>query len=437
MGIVINTLLPSLNAQGQINKNERSYKKSIAKLASGYKINKSADDASGLAVSEKMRNKITALDTDSMNCEDGINLLQTADGAMEEINEILQRCTMLAGKAANGTLGKEERRIIRNEIDELHEEIFRIKDSVKFNERKILKTEGDKISINGSLPSWASADTESLSGSVLGGKYNDGSDDYVAAVIDISSFSPEDIPDSVGKGFYTTCCTCDNFYSVKFTDSDQSTMKTSGNNYIFEVSLKGVKTPKELYERIKLETANLGTHYSEIKYDDGKMYIHDNRKGVKPDPDNNRGLFGGGVAYESSEVIEDLSFKIGDTSTKADKLDIKLPDISARKLGLSNIDVINPDNAMKAIEVYKNAGKVITDARGKIGAYQNRLEHTINTLTQASENTTESRSRIMDTDMAKESTELARFSILSQSSQAMLAQANSQPEGILSLIQQQ
>lgn len=433
MGIVINTLLPSLNAQGQINKNERSYKKSISKLASGYKINKSADDASGLAMSEKMRNKITALDTDSMNCEDGINLLQVADGAMQEINDILQRCTVLAGKAANGTLDDEERQIIQDEIDELHAEIFRIKDNVKFNEKNILQ-DGDNVVIKGKMPAWADMDADSIADGVLSQNNNGCS----ASTIDISSFSPADISSSVGTGFHTTCCTCDEFYSIEFTDEPTSSVENSGQNYIYKVGLDGAVDAQDVFNRIQSVTGNpINGHNTALSFDNGVITVYDRRPGQKPDYDNNMGLIGGGSAYQSDRKAIDLSFKIGDTSTSADKLKVNIPSISPRKLGLPNVDVTHQEGASKAIGVYRHAGQIISEARGAIGAYQNRLEHTINNLTQTSENTTESRSRIMDTDMAKESTELAKFSILNQSSQAMLAQANSQPEGILSLIQQQ
>ena len=133
MGLVVQSNMSSLNVNNKLDKSKSKMQKSMQKLASGCKINRASDDASGFAISEKMRNQITVLDVDIENCEDGNNLIQVADGAMAEVAELLTRCSVLSGKATNGILSDDEREIIQDEIDELHEEIERIQLTTKFN----------------------------------------------------------------------------------------------------------------------------------------------------------------------------------------------------------------------------------------------------------------------------------------------------------------
>ena len=237
MGLVINTNTPGIKSSNTLSRNERKAQRSMAKLASGIKINRASDDASGLAISKKMRSQIAVLDVDVENCEDGTNMLQLADGAMAEVGEILIRCAVLAGRATNGILGDDEREIIQDEIDELHEEIDRIYLTTNFNGIQVFG-EGSKSDFRGGLPSWMIMDPTSEKAGILGLTYTDSNGDvFPATYFNIGSFDG-DISSDIGKGFSTTCCGCKNKYCIEFIDDTTSPPYEkigSGQDYLIKV----------------------------------------------------------------------------------------------------------------------------------------------------------------------------------------------------------
>ena len=360
---------------------------------------------------------------------------------MAEVGEILIRCSVLAGRATNGILGDEEREIIQDEIDELHEEIDRIYLTTNFNGIKVFG-EGGTDDHQGGLPYWMTMDRASQESETLGSIYTDNNKNYAATIFDISRFNGN-LAGTVGKGFSTTCCTCSKRYCIEFTDDTDNQVETVGsNNYVFKIGLKGATTPQDVYDRIlktadgnALRAGTGGGHKTIVEFADGQLIVHNSVSGEKPQKEEEWGLMNAGIytGLPKSEPNR-IELKIGETSTTPDRLKIDKPDVSTKNLGIENVFVLTQDEALEARDAYKNAGEFISSERGRIGAYQNRLAHTSNVHTETIENTTAANSRIEDTDMAKEFTEYTSNNILTQAAQSMLAQAKSNPESILSLL---
>lgn len=464
------------NANRQLGLNVRKKEKAAEKLSSGYRINRSADDAAGLAISEKMRRQIRGLTQASANAQDGISMVQIADGAMAEVHEMLNRATELSIKAANGTLTDTDRGYIETEIEELKKEIDGISDRTVFNEIQVLKGKdvpkpppGTTVAITGGLPSFVTIDADTASKNYMATVYTTQevcsttnqtySIDHSAAQIDFSQFAgtASQINDLIDSGFYTTCCTCDNHYSVKFTHGTTNSMTRSGSHYIYNIGIDGAANASDLIGRIIAGTNNgyPNSHYTKLAQDGNVLVVYDDRSmGADPTGLSNskwsgwsnpmfnikansgRGKFGAGVATEYTEKNaqpEMIQLQVG--SEAGQLLTIELPSISCKTLQIDGIDVRTQKTAGEAIETLKNATAYVSRERSRMGTYQNRLEHTIRNLDNVVENTTAAESLIRDTDMAHEMMVFSNSSILSQAGQAMLAQANQSNQGILALLQ--
>lgn len=445
MGMLIRTNSPANFASRNLNKNTKNSNSALEKLAAGYKIIRAADDASGLAISEKMRVQITQLDTYSGNAENGISLIQTAEGALSEISDMLHRCVELATKAANGIYTQIERDIIQTEIDQIRSEIDRISDTAHFNKILLLKGPQTEIINNqpiiiSTLPSWATLS----GGGSLSDNYQVDSNIYSASYLDCSAFdlttNPNAIKDAVGKGFYTTCCTCTNHYSIEFTDSNKNSVQRSGRHFIYKVGIANAKTAEDIYDAIIGATNNgrPNGHYTKfVKTNDGRLIMHDNRNGQKPSPSNSMGLADAGIAYDPDDIenttggLASINVGLG----KVGKIYINLPEISTISLNIAGASVLTTESASNSIDVFRDAVDKVSLTRSLLGALQNRTDRTINNLNTTSENLSAAKSRLKDTDMAKEMAEFTKNNILIQSSQAMLAQANTQSQNVLQLVQ--
>lgn len=448
MGLAIRTNASALNAFGNLKKNDKNSTLSLEKLASGYKINRSADDASGLAISEKMRQQITALETYSDNAENGINLIQTAEGYMAEVGDILNRCVELSVKAANGIYTTTERNIVQDEVNKLHEEIDRISETANFNELKLLqgpKTEVNVITskpiIISTLPPWGALSSNFLVSDTY--TPNGSSSAHPSATFDASAFtgSPADIQAAVGTGFHTTCCTCTNHYSIEFTADTKSSYQASGMHNIYKIGIGNCQTADDVYKAI-INGTNSGRpkgHYTQFLIKDGKLLIYDNRAGMTASPGSDRGILGAGVAYDPDDITQEkttgafVSINVG--HKKVGKILIGLSEISTSSLGIGGVSVGSQEGAGQAIDIYREAIDKVSLHRSIFGALQNRVDYTINNLNATYENTSAAKSRIKDTDMAKEMAEFTKNNILIQASQSMIAQANTQAQNVLQLLQ--
>ncbi len=458
MRLTINTNTPAITSKNNLKKSSNKINKSIEQLSSGMKINRAADDSSGLAISEKMKAQITSLKTYIENSENGISLIQTAEGYMSDISDMLQRGVELSERAANGIFTADERKMIQLEIDHLNEEIDRISDTANFNNILLLK--GDinvppkplPPKITSSLPAWVNIDTNSKDNDILADSYtitdtSGNTTTHSATTLDFSSFTSSDIPISVGKGFYTTCCTCNNHYSFEFTNDTNSKLETSGRHYIFKIGIGDATSADDIYNKIIAATGGDSSnnftgqplnHFTKIIKDNNKLVFYDERENQLPNKASGYGLFGEGIAIDAGEVpghtvIAEVVLNSG--PEKPGKIRIPLKEVSTRTLGTWTANVLSVNSAGKSMEIYKDAIDILSSKRATLGALQNRLEYTINNLTTAEENLNAANSRIRDTDMAKELMTMTQFNVLSQSAQAMLAQANNQPQNILQLMQ--
>jgi flagellin len=514
--MIIKHSIAAMNANRQLNETINSISMSSEKLSSGYKINIAADDAAGLAISEKMRKQIRGLTQSSLNAEDGISLMQVADGAMAEIQDMLDRGVELSIKAANGTLSDSDRANIQDEINQISTEIDSIKDRTKFNEIYVLKGQtmyiskqtGTELRNEGSLASWIKTGASITNGELIEEykttetyteKIPDPNDStktinatstttvtHSAASIDFSGLTASNIYDLVGTGFNTTCCTCNIYYSIQFTDdtkNEQPAKNSSGKNmaskaYIYKIGIGGIDftstnpSPiEQLMDRIisGTENGNPNSHYTKLAVDSKnpyKLWIYDLRSnkdeattkpnsganfvswnekkmayGITPSKSLNRGLFGDGYMkeYPVYETVlgcgaQDLSIQAGADTSSVNKIFCKLPCVSSEVLGINGISVTTMAGADDAVDIFSAAKDMVSAFRSTVGAYQNRLEYTIKNLDNIIENTTASESEIRDTDMASEMVKFSNQSIVAQAGQAMLANANQTQQEVLTLL---
>jgi len=416
----------------------KSQAKATEKLSSGYKINRAADDAAGLSISEKMRKQIRGLTQASSNAQDGISSVQTAEGALTEVHDMLQRMNELAVKAANGTNSKDDRDYIQAEVDQLVTEIDRVATTTKFNETYLLK--GDDGSGVGNLH-FETADGNLAS--KIGGQdlTFDGDGIATASLADVASTSASV---SVATSFPSTHASSDVVSvsqsvglvagnSIAITNSEG----TSKSYFLYEgatdEALKAngkldasgnpaanteIYTSKEAFVKAIKAAAN-ETGQGDIK----AVKLDDTTLTITAFSDLNKGL--------------DISLHVGADSTKDNKIGLTIEMMSARGLGINGIKVDGDTdkNATASIDVIKAAIQKVSEQRSTLGAVQNRLEHTIANLDNIVENTQSAESAIRDTDMATQMVAYSNNNILAQAGQAMLSQANQSNQGVLSLLQ--
>ena len=391
--MVVQHNLQAMNSNRMLGITTSSQSKVTEKLSSGYKINRAADDAAGLSISEKMRKQIRGLDQASANAQDGISSVQTAEGALGEVHDMLQRMNELAVQAANGTNSTSDRTAIQNEIDQLTTEIDRVAETTKFNETYLLK--GD---VKGSTK------TITLKPHDAGLKGSMGE-------VDMTKTQPE----------------------VKFTvpqlkESDtimiggkQYTIKANDNPDLDEI------TSDKAYNLMKdeLKKAN------EIGAEDTTKVVVD---GAGPKFT---------IKLGQHTVAKPLAFNlhVGADADMTNKISVNIETMNSAYLGIKDLNVVdNKDvspgaQATYAIDAIADAIQKVSDQRSALGAVQNRLEHTIKNLDNVVENTTAAESQIRDTDMASTMVEYTKNNILMQAGQSMLAQANQSTQGVMSLLQ--
>lgn len=380
----------AMNAYRNYTNNTSALNKNLEKLSSGYKINRAGDDAAGLAISEKMRAQITGLDKAQDNAQDGISLVQTAEGALTEVHDMLNRMVELATQSANGTYEKTDRDNLQAEVTELLDEIDRISETANFNGIELL----DGSLSNGFGVTGTFGTTNVTFGS------------SAAVTVDFAA-------DSNLEG---------GAISVTFGGTNSMTIKlgskTNGDTY----------TAEEIQEAIRNAAKNdstNGDNFLSFTVSGGDITVATNATTAMTQAQTAAlGTNGAG-----------LKLQIGDTADVANQLTVQIGSMSAKSLGIADIDISDPDGASDAIDLIKTAINTVSTTRGTLGATQNRLEHTINNLSVMEENITNAESSIRDTDVAEEMMAYTKNNILIQSAQAMLAQANQVPQGVLQLLQ--
>ena len=412
--MVVQHNLTAMNSNRMLGLTTASQAKSTEKLSSGYKINRAADDAAGLSISEKMRKQIRGLTQASSNAQDGISAVQTAEGALNEVQDMLQRMNELAVKAANGTQAENDRSYIQNEIDQLVTEIDRVSTTTKFNESYLLKG----VNQDGTA---AKLTYKTASGNITDIDENTGKKEYA-----LGTATKKTVTD---KGEYNV-----------------STVEVMGKKYGLVTGIKDADTAggKTLSEKEALAHAKANADatdgafatqdelIAQIKKDLNEAGAGD-IKSISVDKDGKVTV----EAFADLNASLNFSLHVGADSTEDNKIDVDIAMMSARGLGVNGIQVSGDDDtkATAAIDTISAAIQKVSTQRSALGAVQNRLEHTINNLDNVVENTTSAESAIRDTDMATEMVKYSNNNILSQAGQAMLAQSNQANQGVLSLLQ--
>lgn len=519
--------IAALNSHRQLGANNTAVGKNLEKLSSGYKINRAGDDAAGLAISEKMRAQIKGLETATKNANDGISLVQTAEGALTEVHSMLNRMVELATQSANGTYdNKVDRENLQKEVESLKSEIDRISESTNYNGINLLdgsvgSTSAGKVAVDVKYSNLAgNADVLKLNSATVAkstvtidsavnltagehslnvkfrdadgnlteksvsftakGEAADGTDNAVAL--------KEAAEKAFGDG-----------YTVSVTSGKlEITSKNAGSSDQIEVYQAGIKdadgTAVAAFDATapiantagedayySLDTSKLGVYdgQASTKISDYTFEINGQKFALANDDDAAKKLgsdvnyvkLGAAGTLDDTDVVKlaalinektgissaadgtntkainlkagksaansgnGLTLQVGDTADKFNKVTVSVGDMSTKSLGIKGIDISTQDGAAAAIQKIKDAINTVSSTRGDLGAIQNRLEHTINNLGVANENMTAAESRIRDVDMAKEMMDFTKNNILTQASQAMLAQANQLPQGVLQLLQ--
>ena len=408
----------AMNAYRNYNNNTTALSKNLEKLSSGYKINRAGDDAAGLAISEKMRAQITGLQAASKNVKDGVSLVKTAEGALQEVHDMLNRMDYLATQSANGTYDNEVDRLnLQKEVNSLRSEIDRIADSANFNGKKLLDG-----SMDGFQTSIYKADAAGNT-----------------AAIDLSIAHDKQV--SIGGQnkqlsfkFAVVADTADNEAKINANGEVTISLKKAAGGAGAETHTAA--SIQQLIANTKLddivgnlsaeEKADLEQVLKEVTVDGKDVSLKDNDTAVAvpagtPDPNRNTG--------------ERLTLQIGDTADRFNKMKVNVGDMHAKALGIADLTIADQEGAAKAIQSIKEAINTVSSTRGDLGAIQNRLEHTQNNLSVMTENIQDAESTIRDTDVADEMMAYTKNNILIQSAQAMLAQANQVPQGVLQLLQ--
>ena len=410
--MVVQHNLSAMNANRMLNVTTSAQSKSTEKLSSGYKINRAADDAAGLSISEKMRKQIKGLTQASSNAQDGVSAVQTAEGALTEVHSMLQRMNELAVQSSNGTNSQTDRKAIQDEIDQLSSEIDRVSETTKFNETYLLKGDATKTTNA----------TFMKSGYAIGGTplYKKG---------ETTALTSDTLKEALAKGekIYT---------EDKDGDQDDNHLAVKGEHYAYvtklydedgkEVSAENVAAGKKADGK-----TDAGKYYTSSAADTGVQ----NKTALEVAKGTNANQ---SVSFtESTAVNGSISFSlhVGADSAEDNKIVVNIDSMSAAGIGVKGLKVDTEDDATAAIDRIAEAVQKVSSQRSTLGAVQNRLEHTIANLDNVVENTTSAESRIRDTDMAQEMVNYSKNNILAQAGQSMLAQANQSNQGVLSLLQ--
>lgn len=531
-GMVVQHNLNAINANNKMNINVSGTKKATEKLSSGYQINRAGDNAAGLAISEKMRSQIRGLSQATKNANDGISLIQTAEGGLNETHSILQRMRELAVQSANGTYqDNTDREAIQLEVDALKSEIDRIASSTEYNGMKLLdgslggskavtefgakygvvdatstdlagsiltsNVAGAKVTIalsatkGGEAATWAAdgkklvlnlvenetysqddidklianADSRKADGivadlslklknGVMSATKADSTDETVAGVRASAAATdiPADLLTSAISGFGDQIAITSNSYGAdtrkisivtdaqagkeNVTTTKADTAGAKDGEFVIHLSTGKEYTERDIQDLLKAEGLDYSIAITDKNAPDGDVSV---KFDVKTD-DATKYQFtmanGAGIGKEEVATTgKGLTFQIGANGVEDQRVTLNVNDMSSSAIGVASADVSTQDAANKAIDMVDAAVKTVSMQRAGLGALQNRLEYTVNNLTTTNENLTAAESQIRDTDMATEMINYTKNNILQQASQAMLAQANQQPQAILQLLQ--
>lgn len=378
MSLKINYNVSAMIANNSLKMNDNRLSASLERLSSGYKINHAKDNAAGLAIARRMNAQLRGLDVAAQDAKDGVSVLEIADGALAEVHDMLQRMNELAVKGATGTITDSDREALEAEMSQLKEEITRIGETTEYNGQKLF----------------------------------DGTFDYKGYTqtteIKVNYFS-----DTVNAGDYT----------VELSDIDFEEDGTVSSNTKATVTRTDVTPP------VETEVAVTGNKEQLILKGEDDYEI---RLGLQDGWEANMSNGAMKVDMELTNMGP-MTLQIG--ANEGQTIDLRIPQLSLLNAGIKDTSVLTEDSCDQAIDEIADAIKFVSQMRSRMGAYQNRLEHTETSLSTSSENVTAAYSRIMDTDMAEEMTEYSNMQVVTQAATSMLAQANERPSQMLQLLQ--
>lgn len=405
----INNNLMAMNTHRQLGLTNTAGAKSMEKLSSGFRINRAGDDAAGLSISEKMRGQIRGLNQASRNAQDGISLIQTAEGALTEAHAILQRMRELSVQAANDTNTDSDRGALQNEVKQLVSELDRIGNTTEFNTKKLLdgsavgvseKVDGTAKLNNNSGIKFATADLKALNEAASAAAT---SSQYDGAITIVKVEGSDAI--------------AGNKFKLILANGDEEDLVGGTAGFGIEIADDGITFTDGSY---------FAAAVAKLDFDGGTTVIDNWKVG-----ESMTFVFSKDVAA-TDKLEESIMLQIG--ANAGQTTFVSIGDMRADALGVADLDISSKLSAMNSMETVQLAIEKVSAQRSSLGAMQNRLEHSIKNLDASSENLQASESRIRDVDMAKEMMEFTKNNILQQAAQAMLAQANQAPQGVLQLL---
>lgn len=444
MGMVVKNNISALNTLNTMNRNNSALSKSLEKVSSGMKINSAADDASGYAISEKMRVQIRSLDQANQNAQNGNKLLKTAEGAVSSTLDILKTLKEKVVNAANDTNTTADRQIIQNELNQA---IDQINDNanVTFNGKTLVDGSMNKAVVT--------ATTSAFTNQSLGS--TTASNSQLTALVDRNGNTLDiKASDKIKVSFVQNGRTFTTEYTVSNTSLNQIFTKATsagGGTFGFGTTINAASVIGKDATGTTSFTADGGNAITVISATGGtegqvsgfSISVSGVDGNVKKSINEKLDDFSNTITAQDKSNNNALTLQIGTQSNQS--INVGLSDMRAKSLGLQgsdpntgtvkNIDITTKDNANAAINVLDTAITKVLSEQTKIGSVQSRLEYTSANLTTASENVSAAESTIRDANMAKEMTEFTKNNILMQASQAMLAQANQSTQNVLSLLQ--
>ena len=493
----INHNIPALKTNNILGKNNLAMEKSLERLSSGYRINCAADDAAGLAISQKMKTQIAGLNQASRNASDGISVIQTAEGALIEVEEMLQRMRELAVQASNGTSTDEDRLQLQAEVDQLKDEINRISETTEFNTKKLLDGTVDRRSYSSDtsvelislsdavnvreykfIPGDEAKKAVLTGGKMTGNTVPDTKDEYTLTINNQDIKIPKDA--DLNTVLTNLNAVCGNMgIQVAYTDGteDETDAGLGGKKVIDPAAaaanptqysllfvtddsgkdaeidihadqelatLLGLSTSGEYAQgadcTVELDRSDEGgfTNTSTVTIDGDYVTVRD-----RDDFEMVFRVSGGAGAVTPENPTGAVTVTVLDAgpmtlqigANEGQTMEVRIPRVDVVTLNIEEANIGTQEGAMAAITLFNDAVNEVSTVRAKLGAYQNRLEHAINSLDVSAENLTEALSRIEDTDMAGEMATYTQYQVLTQAATSMLAQANERPQNILNLLQ--
>ena len=460
--MVVQHNLQAMNANRMLNITTGSQSKSAEKLSSGYRINRAADDAAGLSISEKMRKQIRGLDQASTNAEDGVSAVQTAEGALTEVHSMLQRMNELAVQVSNGTNSQTDRDAIQSEIDQLTTEIDRVAETTKFNESYLLKGDADgntknvymkghDAGLKGTLTDGATTATFKVAAGALdaGKSVTIGGKEYT---IGATVADGKTLLGNTYDGSKTAKIDGTEYTLIADTETEDATHKKKATiegmvkaGATVEVDGKSLTIMDANADGVDKSDSSVITAAKAISLMNTELLSANNIGAA-----DTAATMGTAPTYTSADgatftinkgfatVADKLNFNlhVGSDADMTNKINVNIETMNSSYLGIKGLNVADDTGvaATYAVDAIADALQKVSDQRSSLGAVQNRLEHTIANLDNVVENTTSAESRIRDVDMAEEMVEYSKNNILAQAGQSMLAQANQATQGVLSLL---